>query len=45
MADLTLRDMRKKYGAVPAAKLGEVLSFTALPEMLHVFDGQTGQRV
>jgi hypothetical protein len=44
MAGLTQRDMRKTYGAVPAAKLGEVLSFTALPELLHVFDGQTAQR-
>ena len=45
MAGLTQRDMRKTYGAVPAAKLGEVLSFTAQPELLHVLDGQTGQRV
>ncbi len=28
----------------PAAKLGEVLGFTARPELLHVFDGQTGLR-
>jgi hypothetical protein len=26
MASLTQRDMRKKYGAVPAANLGKVLS-------------------
>ena len=45
MADLTLRDMSKTYGAVPAAKLGKVLRLNAQPEMLHVFDGQTGQRV
>jgi len=44
MADLTQRDMRKTYGAVPSAKLGEVLRLNAQPELLHVLDGQTAQR-
>jgi hypothetical protein len=44
MADLTQRDLHKTNGAVPAAKLGKVLSFTAQPELLHVLDGPTAQR-
>ena len=44
MAGLTQRDLRTTYGAVPSAKLGKVLSFTAQPELLHVLDGPTAQR-
>ncbi len=29
----------------PTAKLGEMIGFTARPELLHVFDGATGLRV